>query len=279
MLLRQAALRGRSAWMLREIASACADIFTPLACLECHRETVESERPFCVDCINRLPWWRRLDGCPRCGFVCVENIACPRCYADGSPLHQCHALLRYEGRPRDWIPRFKHLRSPFGPPLESRIAIEFFAQELALRLAARRSERPDLIVPIALHKRRRRQRGFNHCDVISRQIGKLLDIPVVPDALVRQIDTRSQATLPYEKRRANLRGAFRASDTVRGVERIWLVDDVLTTGATFDAAGDACLESGVLEVHALTLAATPPLGRGRFPAPPGPHQRATASQP
>jgi ComF family protein len=186
---------------------------------------------------------------------------CSGCLTEGSALHHCRALVRYEGPVRRWIPGFKTARSLFGPAVAIRLAIDHLAVELANRVSRETNARPDLVVSIPLHPRRHRWRGFNHTDPIARRIAHGLARPWVPDALERIHDTRDQATLVGRERRENVRGAFRATKHLRSAKRIWLVDDVLTTGSTLDAAGDALLDAGVLEVRALTLAATLPRGR------------------
>jgi ComF family protein len=162
---------------------------------------------------------------------------------------------------RRWIPGFKNAKGPFGPGTAIRLAIRKLAMDLGHQVARQTNARPDLIVSVPLHPRRQRRRGFNHVDPIAEQIAAVLDRPWNPDGLERLQDTRSQASLVGRGRRENIRGVFRAKRSIAGVAQVWLVDDVLTTGNTLDAAANALLEAGCVEVRALTLAATLPARR------------------
>jgi ComF family protein len=184
---------------------------------------------------------------------------------EGSPLHHCRALVRYEGPIRRWIPGFKSARSPFGPSIAIRLAVDHLAAELARRIIRETAARPDLIVSIPLHPRRRRWRGFNHVDPIAQRIAQRLARPWAPELLERLRDTRDQAKLVGRERRENVRGAFRVVRRLGAATSIWLIDDVLTTGSTLEAAGEALLETGALEVRALTLASTLPHRRAARP--------------
>lgn len=131
-------------------------------------------------------------------------------------------------------------------------------RSLAVPLAARmRQAGSDLfdgteaVVPVPLHPRRRRERGFNQAADLARHLG----LPVV-DALVRRKSTPSQTTLHATERHENMRGAFTATARLahlRGAS-ILLVDDVRTTGATLDACALVLREAGVRAVFALTAA-------------------------
>jgi ComF family protein len=127
------------------------------------------------------------------------------------------------------------------------------ARPLGLRLARAGSDilaGADLVVPVPLHRSRRRARGFNQAAEIARHLG----LPVT-DALRRVRATPSQTDLPAARRHANMRNAFamRWRADVGG-RRVVLVDDVSTTGATLDACARALMDAGALEVRALTAA-------------------------
>jgi ComF family protein len=112
-----------------------------------------------------------------------------------------------------------------------------------------------LIVPVPLHPRRLRQRGFNQSVILAREIVKRCGIAMDFRALRRIVDTESQAGLKKEERRSNIRRAFSIPDPerVRG-RRILLVDDVYTTGSTLGECARILLKGGAEAVGALTLA-------------------------
>ncbi len=112
----------------------------------------------------------------------------------------------------------------------------------------------EVIVPVPLHPRRRRERGYNQAALLALRLGEGVGLPVLTDALRRVRNTRSQTRLNARQRRQNVAGAFAcAGEGVRG-QRVLLVDDVCTTGATLEACSIALKEGGARSVWALTLA-------------------------
>ena len=109
----------------------------------------------------------------------------------------------------------------------------------------------DCVVPVPLHPRRERMRGFNQARELARRLG-----PPLLEPLVRIRHTVPQVELAADQRHDNLRGAFRIrkrATSLKGM-RVMLVDDVSTTGATLEACAEELKKAGVREIRALTAA-------------------------
>ena len=110
----------------------------------------------------------------------------------------------------------------------------------------------DCIVPVPLHEKRLRDRGFNQAEILARHIAERTGIPL-NTSLVRTRNTKKQAKLSAHLRRKNVGGAFAATSSFVGV-RVLLVDDVLTTGSTLNGCARALRLVGAVDVQAVTLA-------------------------
>ncbi|MBI2818934.1 MAG: ComF family protein [Acidobacteria bacterium] len=153
----------------------------------------------------------------------------------------------YDGALREILQQYKYQGyRPLARPLGDRLAQTF----------KRLHDGPlDLILPVPLHRRRERERGFNQAGLLAERVGKLSGIRLGGKDCVRARDTPPQAGLRAAERRKNVKGAFAVPhpERVRG-RRILLVDDVLTTGATADACARALMAAGAKGVWVLTLA-------------------------
>jgi ComF family protein len=111
----------------------------------------------------------------------------------------------------------------------------------------------DVVVPIPLGKKRKKERGYNQVAMIAIPLAEKLAIPYLSKALVRARETRSQVGLSAEERVKNVDRAFQARPTVGG-KAVLLIDDVATTGATLSSGAEALYSAGAAEVLAFTVA-------------------------
>jgi len=114
---------------------------------------------------------------------------------------------------------------------------------------------PELLIPIPLHPRRLRQRGYNQALELAKSLSRKLAIPISMDTLIRSRDTVPQASLPYDQRKRNMRRAFNVHSSSLP-RHIALIDDVLTTGHTANAAAKLLRHEGVTTIELWTIART-----------------------
>lgn len=113
----------------------------------------------------------------------------------------------------------------------------------------------DVLVPVPLHSRRLRERGYNQSALLAAEVGKRNGVPVVADLLVRVRRTKAQVkTADAEERQRNMAGAFSCRDARLAGKRVLVIDDVCTTGATLNSCAIALREAGAVSVWGLALA-------------------------
>lgn len=231
---------------LRRFFVGLADFVFPPVCLGCDAD-IESGL-VCTVCNDQL-LTGRLGICPKCG----------------RPLHRGTASCGRCGLPTS-VERVRVL-GPFAPPLSGLVRSLKYRNKTALvRLLGRalcglvesdpELGRADVVCPVPLHRARRRERGYNQAELLAREVAGGTGIHYA-DLLVRRRNTPTQTHLADDRaRHANVRGAFVPAPGVRlDSMRVLLVDDVTTSGATFDAAGRQLLLAGAAGVVGLAIAA------------------------
>ena len=230
---------------LQRVASGALDLIFPARCATCD---APGESPFCAICADTLVPLPA--GCPVCGVPQDDSLLpalkprrCPHCRAH--PPSFCFATAPYlhGGALAEAIHRLKYeKREDLGPAL----SVLFEGCPVP---------RSDVLVPIPLHPRRLRQRGYDQARLLANGAGARFRLPVAP-LLTRTRETGQQVGRDRAARERNLRGAFHAASLTGGL-RICLIDDVLTTGATANAAAQALLSAGAARVEVRTLARAP----------------------
>lgn len=201
--------------------------------------------------------------CAECGAeVEKERIASPACTVCGIPFQSSTAVSHACGRCVDEPPAFSSARSAFifeGKVLEAVHKLKYggdtsLAGALAPLVRFRGAPGGTVVVPVPLHPRRLRERGFNQSLLIARELARAAGLELSYDRLKRERDTGQQVGLKAAERKENVKGAFR----LEGAEffrnrRALLVDDVMTTGATLNECAKLLSLAGA-EVEAITVA-------------------------
>lgn len=229
------------------IVGFTTDLLCPERCAAC-AEVVQPLQLFCHDCWARV---RQL-GAPECwGCGCPRSTPdrCDACTGQASPIRTARAWASYHSH--DGESPVAHAIASFKYAGARRLGRRLVATMLA------RVPNPDvsLIVPIPLHPRRLRQRGFNQSAVLARHLGRAIGCPVALTLVVRTRDTPSQTTLNPIARAANVADAFAVRDPALVRNRaVLVIDDVWTSGATVRAAAGSIRSAGAVAVDVLTVA-------------------------
>ena len=208
-------------------------------CLLCG--AASDEAILCAACFRELPRLP-LTCCPRCALPTTQGEICGRCLANPPHYDSTRAAFRYDFPLDRLIQSFKY---------GHRLALcVFFAEQLA---ALAQGLEVDRIIPLPLHPSRLRERGFNQALELARPLGRALGRPVDSRHCQRIRATEAQAGLPWKARSKNIRNAFHCTADFSG-QRLLLLDDVMTTGATLDECARTLKLHGAAQVHLLVVA-------------------------
>jgi ComF family protein len=229
----------------RGFLNVCLDFVRscwPQACVLCGAQTRGGT--LCAPCTADLPWLPHAR-CTVCALPLASGSICGACI----------------NRP----PRFDRVEAPFAyrfPVAPLIHALKYggrlaLARTLGEALAQAVPRDADAIVPMPLARGRLAERGFNQALEIARMVAARTGIPLLPLACRKLVDTPPQATLPWKDRAKNVRRAFACDADLTG-QRIAVVDDVLTTGATLNELARVLRKAGAAEVAGWVVARTLP---------------------
>jgi ComF family protein len=249
---------------MSEAAESLFATLFPSDCRICYAPLLKISRlPVCDSCLSRIA--------PIAGILCcvcgerlpgisaVEDVSdnrCAACVSAEPSFYKAAAYGSYSGGLRDLIHllKYDHVR-PAANVLGRMLS------EVIDGLAEGFNASPLIMVPVPLHSRKLRERGFNHSELIARAALKLkpaqVELALKPEILLRRRATESQTGLSRDQRQRNVRGAFAVTrqEDVRDRE-ILLVDDVLTTGTTVSECARVLRRAGATRVWVATVART-----------------------
>ena len=232
---------------MRSFLSSAIDFLYPPCCVSCSGIVDQSADVLCLECAGALPLISA-PYCPRCGAPDIENSHLCTLVNPGRNFHLARSAAVFDEQVQKLIHRLKyqrrrHIGTYFGEKLGKMIEKDEQVAHISW------------LVPVPLHRTRLRERGYNQSDFVTQGISTITKLPIQTGILERTRNTRSQTKLSQDERAVNMRDVFRVTDraAVKN-QRIGLVDDVMTTGSTFDSCAGALLEAGAEKVFALAIA-------------------------
>ena len=227
---------------LKTIIFTAVELLIPGKCALCR---CSSTLGFCINCQKLLPWIEC--ACEICSTHLNTPGICGHCQAK-RPVYQDSMIpFRYKPPISGHIQALKYAnRMPYAVAM---------AKMMAQWIKKSATPLPDIIVPMPLHRQRINQRGFNQATEISRILGRQLRLPVESAVLGRVKNTVTQTGLNEKMRRQNMKDAFVVKSTGQP-GHVALVDDVVTSGSTVDAASKALVAAGVRRVSVWAIAKT-----------------------
>lgn len=222
------------------------DLFFPRRCPVCDRPVKPAGALICADCKKELKYVKE-PFCLKCGKALSDSGQeyCFDCAHKKHAYDRGVSLYQY-GSIRTCVYRFK-----YGGRREY---AAFLGQELAQRLGGQiLAWKPDAFVPVPLHAKRLRKRGYNQAELLARELGRRLEVPVLTDWLARTKNTVPQKLLDGHARQNNLKKAFKIGRNDVKLNTIVIIDDIYTTGSTMDEIAATCREGGVGKIYFAAL--------------------------
>jgi ComF family protein len=227
--------------MTAQLQEKITDFFFPRRCVGCGK----IGDLLCPGCSQKLP--RLLPPfCQKCGKPESSGILCPACWGQQTDIDGIRSVFRFEGTVRRAVHEFKYRN------------LKSIAVCLAALMADYLRDNPiegNVLIPVPLHPRRLRERGYNQSSLLAEKLGKLTALPVIEGYLCRLKDSLPQArTKNVEERRKNVEKAFSCQPGKLPEKTVILIDDVCTSGATLESCAAALKAAGAVSVWGFTLA-------------------------
>ena len=234
---------------LRDIFETAIVFLYPAKCRVCEEFLGVASLPYiCANCWQNMqflePPWCDICGTPEANGRCDECATSPPRYGKLRSIAFYHTTLQQA------IHLFKFEKK--------KVLAQYIIQLINAHIPADcEMAEYDFVLPIPIHKKRLRERGFNQATLLANGIATVEGIPVLTDTLVRKRHTVAQSSLDREARQQNIVGAFevRNPDIISG-KRLLVIDDVFTTGATIREAVSELWTADPAEIDVLTLART-----------------------
>lgn len=223
------------------------DWIYPPRCPICGEITDDKINYVCTDCKNKV-FFIKEPRCMKCSkpILNAEKEYCYDCEKGNFHYEKGKALWIYDDIMKKSISEFKY----HGRKEYSKFYGKFLADQYGNWV---RKMNADALIPVPLHRQKQKARGYNQAELIAREVGARIGIPVKTDILYRKQYTMPQKELNDVERRKNLARAFEVKEDTLFLKKVILIDDIYTTGSTIEACTNVLLEHGIQQVFFLSV--------------------------
>lgn len=232
---------------MKQLKERILNLLYPRRCPMCDGVLAKNEIYICKACIPKVQVVGEVH-CMKCGKMLAQEEAeyCADCLCHAHVFDRGRTIFVYDGPVKKSIYRFKYARRK-----EYAEAYAYFAErELGDFI---RSVKPDVLVPVPLHRVRYRKRGYNQAELFAKALGRRMGIRVEGKMVKRTKNTLPQKELDLPARQNNLKKAFKLCRNDVKLKTIIIVDDIYTTGSTMDALAELFRGVGVQRIYFLAI--------------------------
>ena len=234
---------------IRSIIAACIGLLYPKRCVACEKVLLKIEKDLgiCRECSKKIRLVGQ-DACMKCGSP-ISNLIdeyCNNCIKTTHHFKQSKAVFRYEGPMKESMYRFKYNNRRCYGKAYAKQAVNVYGKWI-------RQKGIQVIVPVPMYRPKEKLRGYNQATVFANELGRLTDIPVVKDLILRNKETEAMKGLGRLKRKKNLLNAFTLAENELQFRKVLVVDDIYTTGTTMDSVAKVLKNGGPTQIYGLCI--------------------------
>lgn len=223
------------------------------SCVLCDAAVTEKSS-LCKDCHSDLPWMDH--SCRQCGIGLIKDIAsdlCGACQTNPTSVDYTLSALHYLSPVDYLISELKFNHQLTSASILADLLLQYLHQA---SFDQAENGKPELIIPVPLHSKRLKTRGFNQAVEMARLVTKALSIPMCNNSIIRTKNTPPQTQLTATQRSKNIRNSFMIQDTkeLLNVSHVVILDDVVTTGATCNELAKLLKKAGIKTVGVWSIA-------------------------
>lgn len=235
---------------IKKLFKVYLDLIFPPLCVVCKGKDINF---LCEKCKKSIEFIKD-NFCYLCGDKAQGKITpratCGKCRQERIYFTQGRSVARYSGTLKEIIHKFKYHQKKYLAKVLGNLMVDYLKDDFWIDI-----KNVDIIIPIPLHRKRERERGFNQSELLGKNIASYFKIEILSNVLFRTKETRPQFFLRERERKENIKNAFTLkNEEIIKNKNILLIDDIYTTGSTLREASKTIKKAKTKNIYCLTLA-------------------------